>query len=733
MKRAGLFWLTVVMPLGLVCNQANAQLPPDFPGVTVTTCDSNAMGDGFIFLEVTDSSAGGYYVMVLNNDGTPVWYQTVASPTLDFTVLPNGYLHYASLDHPHSWTDGGDCTHQILDESYNPVETITAGNGYVADAHDFQWLPNGHVLLLGYYKTPMDLSPYVAGGNPNALVAGAIIQELDAQRNVVFQWRSWDHFTIPTYFSPAALTNNATMTAVLDAFHLNTVLMDTDGNLLVSNFGMDVWKISRQTGEILWRLGGPANQFSFVGEDPQQALGHFSGHTLSRLENGNIMIYCNADQRATRSSKIYEYNLDEPHKVATLLWVYTPPTNHYAWHYGSAQRLANGNTFIGWGSASTPPGASGVTTPCLPACTEVTPEGRVVFEMKFNDPNIASYRAFRFVYPPAAQANVSWFNELTPGNFYDFDQTGVSIAVLNSFGGYNQLTVTSEPYAPLNPQFEGQAPRVLPGRVSLTQWGIPELTAELDFDAATFAFADPANITVYYRPQIGQGVFLPQMTAFNPFTGKVLVEMTLTSPYDQLGEFIFCYPDVTEVTNPPLLAAVENYRGVQTAEVVAPLPAWPGANYLVNQELPVALVWSPQGLAGGYHLQIATDPDFSDPVVDVPDQAEAFFVWSDAAQDTAYFYRVNTTNDAGTSDWSVGSFQTVAPNPPTLTRIQQNQDGAWVLQWTGASSGVYVEFNATLDPGQWQTIVGPISGSAWTNTPVAAPQGFYRLRVPYNL
>ena len=222
----------------------------------------------------------------------------------DFKVLPNGYLHYADIYHTHSWTDGGDCTHQILDDSYNPEETITAGNGYVADAHDFQLLPNGHVLLDGYYRTQMDVSKYVAGGYPNALVAGAIIQELDADRNVVFQWRSWDHFTIPTYFPPTAFTNSAAKNPVIDAFHLNTVVMDTDGNLLVSNFGMDVWKINRQTGEIMWRLGGPANQFSFVGENPQQALGHFSGHTLSRLDNGDILIYCNADQQATRSSKV---------------------------------------------------------------------------------------------------------------------------------------------------------------------------------------------------------------------------------------------------------------------------------------------------------------------------------------------------------------------------------------------------------------------------------------------
>ena len=821
MTRAGVFCATVVTLLGLPCTNVNAQLPPDFPSLTVTTCDTKAVGDGYIFLEVTDSSTnGGYYVMMLNNDGTPFWYQNVTNHNYDFKVLPNGHLHYANIYHTHSWTGGGDCSHEILDEGYNLEKEIIAGNGYVADAHDFQLLPNGHVLLDGYYKTQMDASKYVAGGYPNALIAGAIIQELDADRNVVFQWRSWDHFTIPTYFPPTAFTNSAAKNPVIDAFHINTAIMDTDGNLLISNFGMDVWKISRQTGQIMWRLGGPANQFSFVGESLQQALGHFSGHTLSRLDNGDILIYCNADQLATRSSKVYEYRLDEINKVATLVWTYAPPTNYYAWHYGSAQRLPNGNTLIGWGGANIMPGIGGSTNQWIPACTEVTPDGTVVFEMRFNDPKMASYRAYRFVYPPASQALVSTIYEPANENTYDFDPTGVSITVLDGGGGYTSVTVTREPYAPVNPQFEGKTPRVLPVRVNLADSGIYELTAELDFDAASFGLADPANLTVYYRTQTGQGLFLPQTTAYNPATKKVLVTLTMTSPYYDLGEFIFGYPDVAEVAYPPILAAAENYRGVQPYEVVGPLPASPGTNYSVNQELPVCLAWSPQGLAGSYHLQIATNLDFSNPVIDVSSTTQAFYVWSNAAPGTAYHYRVNTSNDGGTGAWSVGAFQTVAPmiavtvpnggeawqrgltyfiqwqdniaenvvidlykrgvflkslatnastgaykwqvgldlvpgndysirissatngalfdrsdmpfniDVPRITRIRQDQDGAWVLQWSGTSASVYVEFSPTLTPGQWQSIGGPVSGSSWTNAASAATGGFYRLRLP---
>ena len=106
MKKLGLFCATGLMVLAAF-TRANAQLPADFPGFTITACDTNAVGDGYIFLEVTDSATnGGYYLMMLKNDGTPFWYTNVPDHNYDFKVLPNGYLHYAEFYHTHSWTGG---------------------------------------------------------------------------------------------------------------------------------------------------------------------------------------------------------------------------------------------------------------------------------------------------------------------------------------------------------------------------------------------------------------------------------------------------------------------------------------------------------------------------------------------------------------------------------------------------------------------------------------------------
>jgi arylsulfotransferase ASST/Ser-Thr-rich glycosyl-phosphatidyl-inositol-anchored membrane family protein len=652
-KLNSLFWAGIVSAFWLAWNEAEAQLPTNFSAVTVTALDTNAVADGYVFLAVgVPVTNGGYYVMILKNDGTPVWYQQVGDEIYDFKLLPNGFLHYAEFVHTHSWVGGGDATHYVLDDNYNVHESIAGANGYVPESHEFQLLPNGHVLLHNYYRTQVDMSSLVRGGYPNAMISAATIQELDAQRNVVWQWRTWDHFTLNDYLAPFLSSDATLVNPTINEFHVNTDFLDDDGNLLISNYGIDVWKINRQTGQVMWRLGGPNNEFSFVDEDPAQAAKHFACHAVNRLPNGNILLYCNGDRLGTRSSKVYEYALDEVNKIATQVWSYAPSTNIYGWHRGNAQRLPNGNTFIGWGGAG---------FQHVPACTEVTADGRVVFQMMFNDPQMESYRAFRFVYPPQSQANQVVVIDLTAGNSYNFGNTGVLLQVNSGGGDYNSVALTRSPYAPVDPLFNGKAPLVLPVRVQLSATAITSLQATVQFDAASFNFNNPTNLTVYYRPTAGQGVFTAQQTDFNPATSKLTISLTMTAQSGQLGEFIFGFPDTTETPYPPILSQAETYRGVQPYEVIAPWMGAPGVTYSVNQQLPVSVAWSPAGFAGSYHIQIATNQDFSNPAVDVPYQTDAFYVWNGAATNTTYYWRVNTSNAGGVSDWSIGSFQTAAP------------------------------------------------------------------------
>jgi hypothetical protein len=660
-------------------------VPIDLPAFTVTTHYPDLVGSGYVFLTVTDTSEdGAYYVMIVDNQGTPVWYRKIPNHIYDFKLLPNGLLHYAEFYHTHSWTGGGDVYHRIVDANQNDIETIVGGNRYNADGHDFQLLPNGNVLQLAYYKSQMDLASLIPAAYPNALVAGALIQELDSNRNVIWQWRTWDHYEFSTYYGPILQTMPIALRPVVDSFHLNTVSLDYDQNILFSNYMMDVQKLNRSTGEVMWRIGGLGNQFSFIGTTFFEGRQHFSAcHTPTRLPNGNILLFANADQQATRSAKVCEYALDETNHTATLVWSYAPPANLYSWHYGSAQRLQNGNTFIGWGGANIMPGVGGITNQPVPACTEVTPAGQVVFEMKFKNPQTYSYRAYRFDWPATNRTDALEV-ELTSGSTIHFGDTGISMLILSGGGGYNECRVSRQPYAPVNPLFVTTAPDILPLRFQIDAALIPSLQATVYLDTTTINHPNPANLTLYHRPQSGQGLFIPQSTQYDPAQQTLSTTLSFNSNGGDFGEIILGQPNAAHLPLPPLIAQTQNDPGTQTTEVIAPLLASQIDPSPINQELPVYLSWSPQGFAGYYELEIATNPEFTNPVVSEPFLLNAYYSWNSHQPNSTYYYRVRTTNDGGTSDWATNAFTTSPPflqitNPTTRThwRLSSTHSIEW--------------------------------------------------------
>ena len=676
MKKIFIICAVIVLFLGFAHGNAHGDLPENFPGITTYIYDANAIADGYVFLSVSTEVEGvGFYVMILENDGNVVWYKELPDDySYDFNMQSNGYLHYAQLFHHHTYAGGGDVVHVILDENFNEVEMIQAGNGYLAEAHDFQMLPNGNVLLFGYYLNEVDMSQVVPGGHPGALVSGTIVQELDSQRNVIFQWRTWDYHTFEDFFS--ILTDDPrSQNAVINTFHINALSRDIDGNIFVMTpqpaprLPRSGWvkKINLRTGEIMYTLGGDYNEFSFVGVDPNEAPGHFTGHAFHRIPNGNVLDYDNGARDFTVSSRAHEYRLDEQNKIAEHVWTYEPNIIVSGLGRGNAQRLPNGNTMIGWGT---------VRGTYRPVATEVTPNGEKVWELFFDNTAVGSYRAFRFPYPPQSQAIVHTEYELATGNTYDFGDTGVTIKVISGGGGYNEVTVSREPYAPVYPVFSGKAPRALATRVIMTKSEFPSINAEVSFDAESFGlvdsiyFNDPCDLTVYHRQVPGYGLFVPLPTNYNWVTKKLRATMT------QFGEFIFCFPDIQEIPYPPLLNQPESYRGVQEYMVIAPHKAEPNQMYTVNQELPISLSWSPKGFARWYHLQVATDPDFTDTVVNQSWMTDAYYIWESADPNTTYYYRVNTTNEGGTGDWSAGSFATV---PPIIEVTSPNGGESWML------------------------------------------------------
>ena len=77
-----------------------------------------------------------------------------------------------------------------MDSLQNIVDTVYCQNGYMADNHDFMALSNGNYVLISYDEQPYAMDTIVTGGDSNAIVEGLIIQELDPNHNVIFEWKS---------------------------------------------------------------------------------------------------------------------------------------------------------------------------------------------------------------------------------------------------------------------------------------------------------------------------------------------------------------------------------------------------------------------------------------------------------------------------------------------------------------------------------------------------------------
>ena len=304
------------------------------------------------------------YVMILDNNGKSIFSKKMLSMSTDFKLQPNGYLTYF---------DNAAGQYYELDSNYVVINSYSCGNGYSTDPHEMLRLSNGNTLLLGHDPEIVDMSQVVPGGQPSTTVVGAVIQELDKGKHVIFQWRSFDHFKV-TDATQEDLTAD-----VIDAVHPNAIEIDTDGNLLLSSRHLDeITKINRKTGDVIWRWGGKNNQFTYTND----FIGFSHQHSIRRTSSGSLLLFDNGNYRTPLASRAVEYSVDERNKTVRLLWqfVHAPLVNSIA--MGSVQRLANGNTLIGWGSAS-------------PAMTEVRPDGSIALEIQFPD-SVVSYRAFRF-------------------------------------------------------------------------------------------------------------------------------------------------------------------------------------------------------------------------------------------------------------------------------------------------------------------------------------------------
>ena len=597
-------------------------LPGDFPKFSIINNGGTASGYLFGGSNSSVDSVGNYF-MILDNEGNPQFYsKELSAGNLQLTgqfasAFPLGPKHQ------YIW--------YIKDRTFSIIDSFQMGNGYIADNHDFQLLPNGHAIMLAYDTQPIDMSKLVEGGQPDAMVTGSIIQELDLNRNVVYQWRCWDH--IPITDSYKDLTKRR-----FDYIHVNSIELDNDGHIILScRETSEIIKISRITGETIWRWGGKKNQFTILNDHEENAPRYFKlQHSVRRLPNGNIIMFDNgADKNDLQRtySRAVEYAMDEINMTATMVWEFRHDPDILSLSGGKVVRFENGNTAINWGSASREGG---------PAYTEVNSSGELVYEISFAEPDVNGNFS-RYLWYDLEPVRTVTHTEVMDGNTYDFSEgdsvvTGVSVKINTYLGdGYNELTVKREPYGPLYPEFAERAPIVFPVRITLSQFAITSINADIILDLNEFDFTDPDSLVIFYREFPGSGLFLPLTTDYNRVT------KTLKATITKFGEYIVTKPDFKSVAYAPILITPEDSLSV---------------NYTLNLDL----VWTPVGYVTEYQVQVAMDSDFTNVLIDEEHLKTTRLTINSLQNNTTYFWRVRSFNDAGESQWSeTQRFLTTSP------------------------------------------------------------------------
>ena len=331
---------------------------------------------GYIFVAPEEGVAGQGGSMILDDRGQVVWFRPLQGSHGRATNFKmQSYRGRPVL----TWIETVPGEYVIFDDSYREIARLTAGEGRSGDHHEFLISPQDTALITIYDAVPRDLSS--VGGSKDGLAWQGILQELDIETGeVLFEWHSLDHVDLDeTYATPSQDGRVG-----LDYFHINSIDVDRDNNLLVSaRETSTVYRIDRKSGEIIWRLGGKKSDFE-MGEGARFAF----QHDARRLPDGNISIFDNGNTvfrsgfpEAVQESRAIVLELDKRKMSASLVGEYTHPDKQYADAAGNVQVLPNGDVFVGWGRAL--------------AISEFGKDGELLFDARLAPQN-RSYRAFRF-------------------------------------------------------------------------------------------------------------------------------------------------------------------------------------------------------------------------------------------------------------------------------------------------------------------------------------------------
>ena len=419
-----------IVPVARALYRSRGDLAPQLMSVTAHT-SGTAPGLLFTTPSYNFKSDGP---AIYDDRGSPIWLHPMTGSTSaeDFRVSTFDGVQVLT------WWEGtvtvglGTGQYVIADDTYHEIGRFGAANGVAGDLHEFLITPQGTALITAGRQVPLTtpLTATPSGSAAPTVVTTAwegIVQEIDiATQKLLFEWHSMAHVDPSESYEPLPTTANTPF----DYLHLNSIDVDTDGNLLLSaRHTFTIYKIDRSTGEIIWRLGGKKSDFAMGPGTPFAWQ-----HDARRQPDDTITLF--DDNQAPNGSRGLVLEVDTTAKAANLVRAYSHQSTIQATSQGNVQLLPNGDALIGWGSQ--------------PNVSEYDSHGQLVFDAAL-PPGGSSYRAFRFPWvgnpsdPPDIALDLSEPGTLTA---YVSWNGATEVASWELLGGGTPATLTPMSSAP---------------------------------------------------------------------------------------------------------------------------------------------------------------------------------------------------------------------------------------------------------------------------------------------
>jgi hypothetical protein len=291
----------------------------------------------------------------------------------------------------------GEGNNYIYDQHYKLIRTIHAhgtedGQPLQADQHEFLLTPGNSAIIVAYAPT------HIQWKGKSQAIWDCVIQEINlATAKVVFEWHSLTHVSPARSHVPVPTDNSA-----WDYFHINSVKIDTDHNLIVSaRHTWAFYKVNRHHGNIMWQVRsgnhttGAGSTFT-IGKGAAFAW----QHDPEPLGNNEYRVFDNNWNQDPNTPKgpahVVIMKLDLAHHTATNLGHidYSGPTM-YAGSQGDNQQLPAGHVLIGWGAGGD--------------ITEVNANRQQILDAAFEGTGFNTYRAYKspWVGTPSTKPSIS--------------------------------------------------------------------------------------------------------------------------------------------------------------------------------------------------------------------------------------------------------------------------------------------------------------------------------------